>query len=373
MSEGARRRRGRGGALWLGVALTVIVVTETVAVLDYQRTLTVQTDFEGTIWQPARNVLDGVTPYPDASAPGFEPASVYPPSAFLPAVPLALLPVDVAAGIFRALLLLAALMTLWLLSVRNWRCYALWLTSALVVIPVLIGNATMLVVLCTALLWRYRDRQWAAAASLTAAIAIKLFMAPLWLWLLLTRRYRAAWYTTVLAPAVMLAAWAVIGFDGLREYPRLMRLVSDRYGADGALVYGLARQVGLGAGAIVVSAAVAAILLILAWRVRRDELAAFALVAAAAVVLSPVGWVFYAGVLVVPLAVARPRYSPAWLALLLFWVSWWHSPLPYKSIALSVATIAAVSLLLVMGARHRQKPSPPWPRRVLVADDERGP
>jgi hypothetical protein len=153
----------------------------------------------------------------------------------------------------------------------------------------------------------------------------------------------------------MLAAWALIGFDGLREYPQLMRLVSDRYGGDGALVYGLARQIGLGAGAMVVSVTVAAILLGLAWHARRDELSAFALVAAAALVLSPVGWVFYAGVLIVPLAVARPRYSPAWLALPLFWVvNWWHSPLPYKSAALSVATIAAVSLLLAMGARGRQ-------------------
>lgn len=349
---------GRRGALWLAVALAVIVVTEMVAVLDHQATLAVRTDFEGTIWQPARNVLDGVTPYPEAGAPGFLPASVYPPSAFLPAIPLAMLPVDQAAVIFRTLLFLAALLTLWVLRVRDWRCYALWLTSALVMLPVLIGNATLLVVLSVALLWRYRDRPWAAAAALTAAISIKLFMAPLWLWLVLTRRYRAAWYTTALAPTVMLAAWALIGFDGLREYPRLMRLVSDRYGGDGALVYGLARQIGLGAGAIVVSAAVAAVLLGLAWRARRDELAAFALVAAAALVLSPVGWVFYAGVLIVPLAAARPRYSPAWLALLLFWVSWWHSPLPYTSAALSVATIAAVSLLLAMGTRDRQSLQP---------------
>ena len=159
-------------------------------------------------------------------------------------------------------------------------------------LPVLIGNATLLVVLSVAApLALPRPAMVGGSRAHCGAIAIKLFMAPLWLWLLLTRRYRAACYTTALAPAVMLAAWALIGFDGLREYPRLMRLVSDRYGGDGALVYGLARQVGLGAGAIVVSAAVAAVLLGLAWRARRDELAAFALVAAAALVLSPVGWV----------------------------------------------------------------------------------
>src|SRR5687767_14037304 len=129
------RAPGRRGALWLAVALAVIVVTEMVAVLDYQATLAVRTDFEGTIWQPARNVLDGVTPYPEAGAPGFQPASVYPPSAFLPAIPLAMLPVDQAAVIFRTSLFLAALLTLWVLRVRDWRCYALWLTSALVLLP----------------------------------------------------------------------------------------------------------------------------------------------------------------------------------------------------------------------------------------------
>ena len=88
-------------------------------------------------------------------------------------------------------------------------------------------------------------------------------------------------------------------------------------------------------------------LLAMAWRARQRERAAFALVAASALALSPIGWAFYAGFLVVPLAVRHPRYSPAWLILPLFGINWWHRSLPFGGLELSVATIAVTGLLLV--------------------------
>lgn len=334
--------------VWLALTLLLVVTSEIATVLDYQSTLVVATDFEGTIWQPARNVLDGVSPYPSMSSPDFVPLAVYPPSAFLPALPLGALPVDVAATIFRAALLVAAFLVLWVLGVRDWRCHALWLSSPLVVIPVLIGNATLLVVLCAALLWRYRDVTWAAAAALVSAIAIKLFLAPLCLWLVFTGRWRAAVYAAAAAPIVVIGSWAFIRFDGLLAYPGLMRELADRWSGDGALVYGLGSQLGLGGATSVVAVTAGVALLAAAWFVREREIVSFTLVSTAAIVLSPIGWTFYVGVLVVPLAIRYRHYSPAWTLLSLFWiVSWWHTPLVYGSPELSVTTIAVTSLLVI--------------------------
>lgn len=342
---------------WLVVALLVLAASETASVLDYQSELAVKTDFEATVWQPARNVLDGISPYPETDRRGFEALAVYPPSAFLPALPLAALPVDVAAAIFRIALAVAAFLVLWVLGVRDWRCYGLWLLSPLVVIPVLIGNATILVILCAALLWRYRNTAWAAATALSVAVAIKLFLAPLWLWLIFTRRHRAALYAAVIAPLVLLVSWALIQFDGLMRYPDLMRVMADQWGGDGALLYALGRQLGLGDGAAILSVAAGLALLATAWSVREREVASFTLVSAAALAFSPIGWTFYVGVFVVPLAVRHPRHSPVWLILPLFWtVTWWHTPLDYKSVELSVVTIV-LAALFVLALCRPQAPS----------------
>ena len=63
-------------------------------------------------------------------------------------------------------------------------------------IPVLsavrLGTLTPLLVLALAILWRWRDRRWVAGGSLAVAISLKLFLWPLVVWLLLTRRFRAA-------------------------------------------------------------------------------------------------------------------------------------------------------------------------------------
>jgi hypothetical protein len=340
----------------LACALLALSVTETVIVFDSQSVTPVSTDFEGTIWQPARDVLDGRSPFPDPHTERI--LAVYPPSAFLPLLPLAALDVDVAAGLFRFALAIAAFVTLVVLGVRDPRCHVLWLLSPLVVVPALLGNATLLVGLGAALLWRYRESAPVAALALTAAIAFKLYLAPLWLWLVFTGRYRAAMYSAVLAPVVVLVSWALIGFDGLTGYPDLMRAASDYWGDNGDFLYALGRQVGLGDASWFLSGGVALGLFVAAWFKREDDIAAFTLAAAGALALSPIGWTFYVGVLLVPLAARWPSYSPAWLLLPLFWVvSYWHTPLDFLSAEQSVVTLALTSVLvLVVVASYQTRP-----------------
>ena len=47
--------------------------------------------------------------------------------------------------------------------------------------------------------------------------------------------------------------------------------------------------------------------------IRGDEQRAFALLIAASLVLTPIVWLHYFAILIVPLAIARPRFDLTWL------------------------------------------------------------
>ncbi len=298
-------------------------------------------DFGGTIWHPARNVVHGVSPYADGT--GFAATSVYPPPVVLAATPLGVVRFAPAAVVWTILLVAAAILVLGVLGVRDLRCYVLWLSSIPVVADVALGNITMVVILCGALCWRYRDSSPKAAAALTAAIAIKLFLAPLWFWFVLTRRFRAAAYSAIAVPALLLLSWAVIGFKGLLDYPRLLSDLASEQGSRGVLLHAFLRQIGFGRG-IATAAALgcAAVCVALAAAARSDEVACFALLLLAALLATPVAWVYYPGLLVIPLALRWPRAGVFWLFLPVLWVSWAKSPLHWATPQLSLTVLGLV-------------------------------
>jgi hypothetical protein len=54
---------------------------------------------------------------------------------------------------------------------------------------------------------------------------------------------------------------------------------------------------------------------------RGDDVGSLALALAAALVLTPIVWQHYLLILVVPLAVARPKLSPVWLVPIVLWLA----------------------------------------------------
>ena len=126
------------------------------------------------------------------------------------------------------------------------------------------------------------------------------------------------------------------------------------------LIQGLVQQVGGSyALATAIGLCAAAGLICVAWRVRRDDIAGFALILAAAIVASPIAWVGYATLLVVPLAARTERFTSAWLLLLGFgYLHWWHSPLFFRSAGLSVATIALTAGLTYFACAPARRTSP---------------
>jgi hypothetical protein len=218
--------------------------------------------------------------------------------------------------IFVLLLVPAPALALWLVGVRDWRVIGAAYLSLGTLHGITLGSLSPLLLVAVALTWRWRDRPLRVAAVVAAAVCAKLFLWPLAVWLAATRRWAAALWSGVLAAGVTLACWALIGFQGLLEYPKLLGDLSTieqgrGYSAvAGGMALGLsagtARLVAIAVGAVVLTSAVA-----LARRGREREALAVALLAA--LLLSPIVWLHYLPLLLVPLALVRPRLSWPWL------------------------------------------------------------
>ncbi len=160
-------------------------------------------------------------------------------------------PVTAASWLWFCLLGVASSPRMWIVGVRDWRCHVLAVTSPVVVHGLFYGNLTILLLVPLALAWRYRDRPRVAGIAVGVAVAAKLFVWPLVVWLLLTRRFRAAAWAAGSAVVLVLGAWALIGFEGLIDYPALLRDVQDVYAVRSvslATVAGAARCFRLGRG-----------------------------------------------------------------------------------------------------------------------------
>jgi hypothetical protein len=244
------------------------------------------------------------------------------------------------------------------LNVRDVRCYAaayLWVPS---ISGVLLGNISIPLAFVLALLWRYRANTSASAVALGVAVAAKLLFWPLYVWMLATRRFRAAVLSVAFGVAVTLGAWAIIGFAGLAEYPDLLRRLSDIQSSRSYSLVGIATEVGIGEmGGRVLMALVGVVLLVACVGLARrdDDARSFACAVAATLVLSPIVWLHYLVVLLVPLAILRPRFSLLWLLPVLLWIS----PKPgyaegFQTLMPLVA--AAILVVIVLARPERREP-----------------
>ena len=303
-------------------------------VLGYSDSWPIGFDFRGTLWEPARALLDGerIYPEPTRDAVVVGNPTVYPPLLILLSIPLALLPAAAASWLWFCLLGVAVLASMWIVGVRDWRCHVLAVTSPVVVHGLYYGNLTILLLVPLALAWRYRDRAHVAGIAVGAAVAAKLFVWPLVVWLLLTRRFRAAAWAVGASIALLLGAWALIGFEGLADYPALLREIQDVYAVRSVSLASAAGALGASVGMAVAVSAVAGVLLVgvAAWLVKGVDghRRAFAAVVAACIVATPIVWPNYAALLLVPIAITWPRLAPAWFFGYVVWLLGALAPKP---------------------------------------------
>jgi hypothetical protein len=329
-------------------------------------------------------VRHGESPYVDAAvvAEGQPAPYVYPPVLAFLVAPLTLLPETIRGsstpGILFTLILIASTVgALLALDVKDWRCYPVALLYPVTLENFEYGALGPVLALLVALGWRHRDRVSGAAAAIGAAVVLKIFLWPLVVWLAATRRWKAAAGAAGAAVALALVSWAVIGFRGLTEYPSLLRRLSDVEAESSYSAFALLRTIDvpeLAARGIVIS--VCAGLLVLAWRAARapgsdrDERdrRSLTFVLAAGFALTPILWLHYLVLLVVPIALVRPRLSALWFApltLTVFEALDWYRGWPRGDGRALVSVALVVALVFIASLWSRGRASEP-PRGVLT-------
>jgi hypothetical protein len=327
-------------------------------------------DFKGGLYDAGVAILHGRSPY----QPGFLAHQaaimhaggiaigetvgktfsipVYPAPANVAIVPLSLLPLWLAGAIYTLASIAALVQAVWLLGVRDWRCFALALLSWPFIYGLYLGALGPFLLLGVAVVWRYRDRVWAPAIAIASIVVAKIFPWPVAAWLFMTRRWKAFALMVAIGLLTTFGAWALIGFHGIAQYPQMLSDVS--FIQERRAVSLVAVLLAAGCSPTVASVLAllgAGVLLAGAWHVLRrpdGQRRALALAVIAALTGTPIVWDHYMVLLFVPIALISPAFSALWL------------------IPLATPVIVTTSVLLVPMGSHASAGAPDTLRTAAV-------
>jgi hypothetical protein len=233
------------------------------------------------------------------------------------AAPFTAIPSDAdqyAAAVFCLAAILAAL---WVIGLRDPYCYALVVFCKPVIFAAQLANATAIVLLLSALTYRY------GAKASGIAVAIKPYAWPMLLWSSTQRGWRDLRAGLIVAAAALLVPWALIGFDGITRYPRVVNDITETWqGVSLALPAAAAIPITLAA-------------LTCMWLRRRDPIGSFSFATAAMLAATPIFWELYLIALLLPIALRSPRIGPLWIVPIALW--WLHGT---TELVVAFATLA---------------------------------
>jgi Glycosyltransferase family 87/Dolichyl-phosphate-mannose-protein mannosyltransferase len=278
----------------------------------------------GVFLQAASKVTAGASPYAFQG----DRTYAYPPLLGFLAEPFHAMGFE-GAGIAWAIVSLAAIaLALWLLGLRDWRCYALTAVYPMTRSSIDLGTVDPFLLLGVAVAWRWRGRVLPPAAAVGTTVVLKLFLWPLVVWLALMRRLRSAAAAVGLAVALAFVSWAAIAFAGIGHYPDVLRKVASHESSSSysVVALGVRAHLPLLAARIVSVLVALAFLVAAAWTARDDrrsardrDVATLTLSLAAALAASPIVWMHYFVLLLVPIALTRPRLSILWFVPLAYY------------------------------------------------------
>jgi hypothetical protein len=191
-------------------------------------------------------VGDGDDPYPQPGTPevysGF--AFVYPYLVAFPFVPLAAMG-SWADEVFIAVSAAAVFAGTWLAGARHPRTFALVLAASCTVTGLQMGTLNALLFLGLVTLWRVRDAPAATAAVAALLVYSKLFLAPVLLFLLLTRRW-AAFAGALGVLGLLFGVGELTSPVGIHTYTEMLSALAREEAPDGLSFAGLLMNVGVG-------------------------------------------------------------------------------------------------------------------------------
>jgi hypothetical protein len=304
--------------------------------------------------------------YPSPRSPAVYSGSsfVYPYFAVWPFVALAALSSGLSTMLFFFVCVCAVLVACFVGARGDPWPATLTLCTAFTITGLQLGALSPLLFVGVVFLWCLRDRPVAFALLAAPVIACKLFLAPLLVWLLLARRYRAFAYASASTMAVLALSFE-LGPIGLAPYVRLLSQLGAHEAPSGFGLVGALMNAHLASGAAEATAVAVALALLAAAHVHarrtHDERVSFCAGIVAALVLTPVLWSHYLILLSAILLVLGARRR--WFVMLVL-VSWAISPphgvyLERDAIAAITSSwvwpAVGVSLLLVAYASIRYR------------------
>jgi hypothetical protein len=316
-----------------------------------------------TVWIAGSAYLHRKHPYPasleDFVVNGPRQSFVQTPVVAAIFAPLSVVRYSVIAVVVPLLLVVSVLLSLWLLDVRDWRCYGAAFLSPAVLTSFSIGTLTPLVMLGVATTWRHRNSLSASTFALAVVIAAKLLLWPLLLWLWITTRRRVAASALAVSIMLLLAASIPIGLDQVRAFISVLHQDSLTLGP---ITYSSAALIPVSSAVFLyllgtVSAIVAAVAVAGRAKPRMDDRVVFAVGVTVSLLLNPILHLHYLALLVVVLAVLRPTFGLVWL----FPAALWLTPQQDSGggawrILTALTVIAAVG---IWGLRSRAAPPAP--------------
>lgn len=350
--------------LLVGLLLTGAVVTLVRAAAHQGGFAAYGFDFHGGIWRAGQDVLAGRSPYraPDARLLAHLGNAYIPPPLLAELfIPLGVLPFWLSVVLLNLACVAALLAALRLLGVRSRQAYVLCLCSAPFVFALRYGDPDAIYVLLAALAWSYRDRSRGACA-VGVLIAAKLVLWPLLIWLVATRRLRGAAVAVASAVGLLVTSWALIGFHGLLQYPRLLAADARVQSTNHSLLALLRGLGGSGWPASLLAVALAAAIGVVLVRAGRgSDHAWFTAAVVAGLFSSAVMFPNYFMILFVPLAITHGRAAGAWFLLAIFSLQLHGAP----EVALELSLASAIAVIAVRGPFPARKPACGSPMPVL--------
>jgi hypothetical protein len=295
-----------------------------------------------------QSVLHGLPVYPAIGTPSVYSGSsfVYPYVAALPFVALAGLSVSVATWLFFAISVGGVIAVTSIGAQRGHLRSLLVLCATFTITGLQLGALSPLLFVGALLLWRMRERPRALVLA-GPIIAAKLFLAPLLLWLLLARRYRALrWACAGLAASLGLGF--LLGPISPGAYAHMLSQLSAHEARLGMGLVGalMNRGFSLGGGQLLAGAVALTCLVWVHRRYRKtsDERVLFCAGVLISLVLTPVLWSHYLVLVAACLLVFDARLR--WLLALVL-ASWALSP-PHNIPDAHQVELGAVGGLLLL-------------------------
>ena len=296
----------------------------------------------------AARVLDGKPLYDTSfqAAGGF--GLFYYPPFFAPMIlPVGFLPSSAATWAWIGLLIGAFLVGTRLLPVSTRVKLAIVLLAGLswpFVYAMKLGQVGPLLYLAFACGWRWLDEPRVLGASAAVGTAIKLQPGLLFVWALLSGRWKAVLWGALVLGLFAVAATLVAGASAWTDFLTLIRRVSDPIATEhnftpGAVAFqlGVPREL---ASVLQVVTSVAAVALVI-WAARRAEPdAGYLITVVASQLVSPILWDHYAMLLLLPVAWLLERRQ------------WWAAAVPLVTAVVLVGTTPVLRLSAVVRDRR---------------------